>query len=209
MSSSSAGVSRAGGTGPLSASPIRAQLRQATAALHEEIEQELDLTGLSTERYRPLLETFYGFHLPVEARLADATPPPDFGWPRRAVLLERDLCALGATGDALAQLPRCTELPALESSEARAGCLYVLEGACLGGQIIARDLRQRLGIGPETGGAFFAGEGAGTAARWSQVIRWIEGLERDGARREEMVASARATFGALLRWSREQRAARG
>ena len=189
------------------ASPIRAQLRQATAALHLEIEQKLDLLGLSAVRYRLLLEAFYGFHAPVEARIAIAVPASGFAWPARAALLERDLLAVGSPASAIAQLPRCENLPALESTGQLAGCLYVLEGACLGGQIIARGLQQRLGIGADTGAAFFVGEGAGTAARWSRVIEWIDGLVRDGAPPGEMVESACETFRALLRWSRDRGAA--
>ena len=186
---------------------VRAQLRQATAALHLEIEQALDLTGLSMARYRLLLETFYGFHAPVEARLASAVAAPGFAWPARAALLEQDLLALGAEPSLIAQLPRCSDLPALTSESHRAGCLYVLEGACLGGQVIARGLHQRHGLGPATGSAFFTGEGAGTAARFRQVIQWIEGLVRDGADPEEIVHSACETFRALLGWARNRRVA--
>lgn len=194
------------------APPIRAQLRQATAALHEEIEQKLDLPGAdgSLDRYRNLLQAFYGFHAPVEESIRSAgLAAPGFSLPARAALLERDLLALGASASAIEELPRCRKLPAVESAGKLAGCLYVIEGACLGGQIIARGLAQRLGIGPDTGAAFFVGEGAGTAARWKQVIAWIEEVVRGGAPAAEVVESARATFGALLRWSQEQGVARG
>lgn len=185
---------------------IRARLRHSTAALHVEAEQKLELQGLSLDGYRLLLQAFYGFHAPLEARLARAPPAPGFAWPARAALLERDLRAMGAP--AVARLPLCGQLPALESAARRAGCLYVIEGACLGGPIIARGLRERLGLGPTTGAAFFAGEGAGTAARWSQVIAWIEGLAQEGAPQEEMVSAACETFRALLRWSQERGVAR-
>ncbi len=45
------------------------------------------------------------------------------------------------------------------------GCLYVLEGATLGGQVISRHLA-KLGIGPENGGRFFNGYGARTGEMW-------------------------------------------
>lgn len=195
-------------SGPQPASPIRVQLRQATAALHEEIEQKLDLTRLSMDRYLLLLQAFYGFHAPVEARIASCAPVSGFAWPARAALLERDLLAAGSSPSAVAQLPRCADLPALTSTGDRAGCLYVLEGACLGGQFIARGLEQRFGLGLETGAAFFIGEGAGTAARWSQVMAWIDGLARAGAPPAVIVDSACATFRALLRWSQARGAAR-
>jgi heme oxygenase len=45
------------------------------------------------------------------------------------------------------------------------GCLYVLEGATLGGQFISRHLAT-LGIGPANGGLFFHGYGAKTGEMW-------------------------------------------
>ena len=190
------------------ASPIRAQLRRATAALHVEIERKLDLTALSIDRYRLILKAFYGFHAPLEARMAVNAPAPGFTWPARAALVERDLLAVGVPASAIAQLPRCENLPALARRGQLAGCLYVVEGACLGGQIIARGLQQRLEIGPETGAAFFAGEGSGTAARWSRVVAWIDGVVRDGAPPQEVVDSACATFRALINWSEDRGVAR-
>ena len=199
---------RRGDSGRPHASPIRARLRQATAALHKEIEAKLDLVAPSMDRYRLLLQAFYGFHAPLEAQLASAPPARGFAWPARAALLERDLRAVGASTSAIGRLPRCENLPPLESDAQRAGCLYVIEGACLGGQVIARGLQQRLGLGPASGAAFFVGEGAGTAARWSRVVEWIDGLVTAGAPPEEVVESACATFRALLRWSQDQGAAR-
>ena len=61
------------------------------------------------------------------------------GFPLRArsELIESDLLALGLSRREIAELPRCTDLPRLSCPEDLAGCLYVLEGACLGGQVIA------------------------------------------------------------------------
>jgi heme oxygenase len=190
-------------------SPLHAQLRAATAALHGQLESQLDLLGaaLSMRRYRRVLEVFLGFYSPVEAQLrllAPAAPPLGVPLQARALLLQRDLVALGMTPADLTALPQCGALPRLHEPEHMAGCLYVLEGASLGGRIIARALDQRLALRNDSGAAFFGGDGAGTAVRWKRVLRWLEEFADsgagDGARPEKIVASACETFSALARW---------
>jgi heme oxygenase len=77
----------------------------------------------------------------------------------------------------------------------------VLEGACLGGRVIAPVLRERLGVARGSGASFFIGDAEGTQARWSVFLDWLEGLVRAGAPRGEIVASARATFLAFALWA--------
>ena len=48
------------------------------------------------------------------------------------------------------------DLPDLQGVQEALGCLYVVEGSTLGGQVIARHLRQTLGVDPRCGGSFFA-----------------------------------------------------
>ena len=191
------------------ASPLRQQLKRETAGLHQRLEAQLGLLEpeLSIHRYRRVLRTFYGFYAPVEAslvRLAAAGPPLGFPLRARSELIESDLLALGLSRRELAELPRCTDLPRLSCPEDLAGCLYVLEGACLGGQVIAPALHQQLGVAKGSGASFFVGDAEATSARWILVLTWLEGLVRAGARSEEIVASACATFLTLARWVEQQ-----
>ena len=80
------------------------------------------------------------------------------------------------------------------------GCLYVLEGASLGGQVITRLVQDRLGIGPEDGGAFFYGYGNGTAARWESFRAYLEAYAEEHERQKAIIGAARATFKALGAW---------
>ena len=69
-------------------SSLRQQLKRETAALHQRLEAQLGLLdpALSLERYRRVLQVFYGFYAPVEASLvplAAAVGPP-LGFPLRA-----------------------------------------------------------------------------------------------------------------------------
>src|SRR6476620_1260938 len=194
------------------ASPLRPRLKLETAKLHDHLDAQLPLLDphLSIGRYRDVLEVYLGFYAPLEAnlaRLASSAVSP-FGLPLRlrTELIERDLLALGASPRQVAELPRCTDLPRLSCLEDLAGCLYVLEGACLGGQVIAPALQRRLGLDRDTGASFFIGDAEATPARWNRVVGWLESLPSAGARVEDIVASACATFSALIEWVTGRRA---
>jgi heme oxygenase len=186
-------------------SPFHLRLHRETAPHHQTLERQLDLLdpALSLHRYRLVLEGFHGFYAAVEGELARVVATtPSLGFPLRArtELLEGDLLALGLSRSDIAELPRCADLPRLCRTEHLAGCLYVLEGACLGGQIIAKALRGRLPLTNDHGLSFFVGDGSRTGARWRLVLGWLEDLVRRGALADEIVASARETFCSLGRW---------
>ena len=190
---------------PAGASLLRRQLKRETADLHRRLEIALGLleSRLSLDRYRRVLEFFFGFYAPIEAamaRAASAGPPLGLPLKARAALLESDLLSLGLGRREITDLPRCVDLPPLSCGEELAGCLYVLEGACLGGQMIAPALRERLGVAKGSGASFFIGDGDATRARWSLFLSWLEDLVRAGSAPAEIVASARATFLAFARW---------
>jgi len=198
------------GDGTLS---LRRQLKRETATLHQRLEAQLGLLEpqLSLHRYRGVLDTFYGFYAPVEislSRLAAAVPQLGFPLRDRARLIESDLVALGRSRRELTELPWCGELPGLSCLEQLAGCLYVLEGACLGGQVVSSALQRQLGVAEGSGASFFVGDADGTAARWLLVVTWLEGLASVGARTEQIVASACETFLTLARWVEQQGAPR-
>lgn len=158
-------------------------------------------------RYTQIIALFYGFYRPMEAglqRLKTLAPDQRFPLRARTELLERDLIALGRGAHAISELPTCSDLPDLYNAEHFAGCLYVLEGASLGGQVITRHLRKRLKLTEHGGTAFFAGDGALTAARWRCVLEWLEHVSHSGLRVEQIVTSACATFRALAKWARVQ-----
>jgi heme oxygenase len=193
-------------TTALEETSLRRRLKRETSAAHQYLEAQLGLLdpGLDVRRYRRVLETFYGFYVPIESevtRLAAAGQPPGFPLRARAGLIERDLLALGLSPAALAVLPRCTDRPELSCVEDLAGCLYVLEGACLGGQVLLPLLRRRLGIAKGCGAAFFAGDEDGTSPRWALVVAWLDGLPRTGASTARIISAATATFDAFARWA--------
>jgi heme oxygenase len=187
--------------------PTLSRLRSETREQHDAIEKTLLLMDddLTLETYRRQLEQFYGFYKPVEERLFKRCGPLA-AWlaveqRRKTALLQADLSALGHP--AVARLPLCTELPSLVSSAECFGCLYVLEGATLGGMIISRHVQLKLGVTPSAGAAFFGGYGDQTGAMWQQFRAAITAFSTDEDDQDVVVASARTTFLALQKWCHE------
>jgi heme oxygenase (biliverdin-IX-beta and delta-forming) len=185
---------------------IHARLRRETACDHRRIEASLDILKptFSLAEYRCLLLAFYGFYHPLERRLREvAASAPDVEsmiLPSRSALLARDLSALGVAQKDIADVRCCNRLPSVSSVAHIAGCVYVLEGAALGGQIIARALARSLGVSRNHGASFFVGAAAATGAGWKRTLRWLDDVVHAGADPEAVVSSARATFRAFHEW---------
>ena len=188
-----------------SAPSILKHLRSETSERHTVLEHRLPLVDprLSRDGYQSILEGFFGYYAPLEVQLSGASVWAelafDFAARRKVPELEKDLLVLGRTAEELTRLPKCAKLPKLETIPQVLGCLYVIEGSTLGGQIITRHLQANLGITPETGGAFFAGYGAETGARWQAFGAMITEAARFGGA-DEIVASANRTFETLELW---------
>jgi heme oxygenase len=202
-------------TGPESAAaPLPAQLiqqrlahlRRHTAPYHVAVERRVDILGRlgSSHQYTHLLARLYGFYEPFEAELDRAVTrwelPFDVEARRKAPLLARDLAALGVAPAALDDLPRSVRIPRPTSALATLGCLYVAEGATLGGRIIARQVEDRLGFGPCGGTAFFHGYGVDTAPRWRTLCSVLATESCSDAADCAIVIGAIDTFVAYDRW---------
>ncbi len=190
----------------ISAPMILHRLRQETSEQHAALEAGLALLDPSLSRadYGALLEKFFGYYAPLEAKLKARQEWTELGLDystrQKCPQLERDLAVFGVSAGALAALPRCTEMPPLVSVQQVLGSLYVIEGATLGGQIITRHLEKNFGLTPETGGAFFAGYGAETGPRWKEFCALLTAAADRLHGENEIVASANRTFETLRHW---------
>ena len=184
------------------------EIKDATRTEHAALEATVDIFGRlgSREEYRALLARFWGFYAPMESRLLERPEwgrhDMDIGARRKVPLLVRDLGDLGASADSVAALPRCAELPESGSFARAMGCLYVLEGATLGGQLISREVRARLGLTPEHGCGFFASYGAEVGPMWRAFQGWLIQTAADDEAARAMIAGARDTFQAFGAWLR-------
>ncbi|MGC4044405.1 MAG: biliverdin-producing heme oxygenase [Armatimonas sp.] len=181
-------------------------LRSGTRTHHDRIEQKLGLPHrvTSQEEYVELLTGFYGFYRSVEPKLQEwLSGLPDFCMAERQKwnLLRLDLTVLGFNEGTIAAIPLCSTPPAVDTVPQALGCLYVLEGSTLGGQVISAHFRRALGITPENGGRYFHGYGSQTAECWRS---FKEALLIYSQRYPEndlgILESARATFESLEAW---------
>lgn len=186
------------------ADPLALRLRRDTREAHLRLERSLDLVGhrLSTVRYTLLLERFLGFHDVLEPRLDrwhDRRGLLDWPLRRKLDLLHQDLGELGVSAAARDRLPRCPEVPAVGTTAQALGVLYVVEGATLGGRVIAVHLADT-GV-PARAVRFFASYGDQVGRRWHHFraasADWV-GTDPDRA--DAVVDSAVRTFQLLGRW---------
>lgn len=159
-------------------------------------------SGLSLEQYQAVLQRLYGFYQPMEDRLnvlAWSEPVFDPGARQKTPLLVRDLQALNPSLD-WAALPVCGNLPEAGCPARGLGCAYVMEGATLGGQIIARHVERTLNLGPDRGTAFFHSYGSDVGPRWRAFQQALLAYLTTPARQDAAIRAARETFQAFERW---------
>jgi heme oxygenase len=186
---------------------ILERLRSETRDLHKTLEDDLPIMrpDLQLSDYGRLLARFYGVYLPLEGVLAGvpnlSSALPD--WPQRRKLewLVKDLSALGFSGQEIAEVPSCPRVPAIRSVEGALGCLYVLEGSTLGGQIISRHLETTLDLGLDNGASFFRCYGDRIGPMWKKFQEAL--LSRAQADHDRMVSAAVQTFECIGGWLKD------
>jgi heme oxygenase len=159
---------------------------------------------LTRAEYVSTLQHMEAFHAAIEPAMAAALEP----YPAAAAMLDGDrpraLAAdLAWFGAAPILVPPL--LPSLETVPAALGVLYVIEGANLGGRVIARHVSDCLGVQPGAGGSFYGGTSAQVAReRWARLCALLEvpGETLDDAAVETMGASACEAFRCLEGWMR-------
>ena len=197
---------------------ILSRLRLETRGEHNAVERVLDLMDpkLTRDTYRLQLAQFYGFYSPLEAALQHRCALPDNSHnnycshgaqpaqlaallPRlnKTTLLRQDLHHLGVSTE---DLPLCHQLPLIQTPAQVLGCLYVMEGATLGGRLITQHIQATLGITPTTGGSFFEGYGNDTGKMWQAMRQLLVSGAGDTTTENAIVANAIATFACLRHW---------
>ncbi|PIB55268.1 biliverdin-producing heme oxygenase [Pseudomonas sp. 2995-1] len=180
-------------------------LRTGTALLHVALEKRLPFFSeyLNADWFRRLLQAYHGFYGPMEAALYDCELIPD-GYDTelrvKTPTLLSDLLALGLNDIAINDLPRCTQLPLLDTPAACLGALYVLEGATLGGQVLRREMAQRLDLDADNGGAFLNVYGPETGRRWKDFLDYLGHQPLDAPAKQHAVDAARSTFRCFEQW---------
>lgn len=179
-------------------------IRKTTTSLHAQVEREVDIeTGIvSLDAYTHKLCQFLGLFQCLERQIL-AVPDlsrwlPDISHRQRVPALLRDLRALGASSSFPESPANLTPVRTVADAF---GCLYVLEGSTLGGQIIARKLESSLGLTSEHGCSFFSGADRNVAEKWLRFRESIQAFaDSDAVHPPAIVAAAVRTFEVFIAW---------
>lgn len=188
---------------------LLSDLKQYTAEMHEALEARVDILNpaLTLERYQFLLEKIYGFYSPVESRVATLMGYENLNLDpacrRKTFRIVADLEILGPTSKEIEAIPLCPDLPELNTLSQALGCMYVLEGATLGGQIIRRELRKRPEFYQKDCFNFYNSYGEKVGARWKEFCARLNQYALDNRSvevRQAIIGSAVRTFQKLDAW---------
>jgi heme oxygenase len=148
------------------------------------------------QAYGTLLQMQYGFYQPLEQLIfpfVRLLPLPDLFSPR-SELIQKDLEVLQMQPDGVSPF-----LPEIKDSFAALGALYVLEGAALGGRIIARMLAAHATL-PNAAFSFFKGREESTGAYWTRFTQFLNRHVNTAGEMQVVGEAASATFTAYTRW---------
>lgn len=174
---------------------MHAALRRHTADAHRRAEVALALLdpALTRSDLADRLAAIAAAVEPLEASIAAALPPGparEFAARVKAPSLRADLALLEAR-------TRLEPVPIPPFDPERAfGAWYVLEGATLGGRLVAAHLERHLGLRGGLGYSYFVPYRDATARRWREFLALLEAgvaRERAGA----AVAGALTAFAAF------------
>jgi heme oxygenase (biliverdin-IX-beta and delta-forming) len=178
------------------------KLKAATRPQHEATESLMPEMGpgLTRDGYVAVLRRLY----PVVRGWEDwarAHAPADLAemveGRQRAPLLEADLRVMAMSGAGEGLRFAAERIPALEAGDARfragfLGAMYVMEGSTLGGQYIARQVEETLGLRAGEGDAYFRGYGERTGEMWRAFRAVLVEVPEDEG--EVVITAAKAMF---------------
>jgi heme oxygenase len=173
---------------------VLARLRAETRPAHDRLEAELDVLAQcrTDAAYASLLALLHGVHSRLEPALDAVAPAVLDDWPdrRKLHLLDQDLRQLGVDP---ASVPATAQLPSLSSPARTLGVLYVVEGATLGGAVIARAARPR----PVR---FLDAYGGRRGELWRAYRRQVQAWCEPNSHVDEVLAGAGDAFSAFTLW---------
>lgn len=189
-------------------SDVMLVFRQGTKDLHAQIESESLFANLMTDSvslpdYGKALQGLHRFYSEIEPLLLNGIEKfmPEQPYIPRQYLLERDLAHLRFAINRV--LPNLRK--PLTSVAETLGVLYVVEGSTLGGQIISRHLRVKLGADVRDALAFYTLGGNLDATHWTQLKENFRKNLIDQSEIEEGINTARGIFLKMLTISKETR----
>ena len=195
---------------PCSCVPLLSRLREATRPMHDRLEHnhrmaQLLSPDLTLDQYGEVLQRFHALIDPFENHLCNYGSDWDrLGYPAlnrtKTSRLLRDLDWLGIQPLSTAEIPDDAVL-ACHCFPALIGSLYVIEGSSMGGRVITRHLQKHLNIQPDSGGAYFFGDGPQAHPHWRTFQNMLENyssLDYDTDATVAAACDAFSTFDRML-----------
>jgi heme oxygenase len=180
-------------------------IKKKTADHHRALEDSqlmkpMSMGIVSLNEYIEILKKLYGYFSPLENKIERFeeiyTYLPDYSSRRKSHSLLTDLRNLKHRES----LPVCKNLPPVRDAAEAFGCLYVMEGSTLGGEMISKTLSECLKLHPYNGASFFNGYGEDTDAKWKFFRKALHSYSSKYNKHESIVESANNTFLKLREW---------
>lgn len=179
------------------------RLKHDTGSVHQYTEKLLirKLKAIqSASDYAHVLKIFYGFFHPVESLISqyiDISLLPDFHSRGVSDKIRNDLAFLNDT----TSTPLCSVLPRIENVLSACGALYVIEGSTLGGQVIAKMLKENCPFPiPDEALTFFRGYNENTLPMWRAFQTFLNNSFQTPEQMTAVTAVAAETFEKMGEW---------
>ena len=185
---------------------ILVELKERTQIYHNQLENELDIVGRcqTLQGYQQVLTKFWGFYKPIEDQLSKRYEWQNLGFDfesrLKAPCLADDIANLKIRVGEAPLLVRCSELPTLTNFAQAFGQMYVMEGATLGGQIIARQLKEWYGVDAQSGCKFFNSYGSSVGPMWKVFQQTLNDYAEATKTHEIIVEAGCETFIKFRNW---------
>lgn len=175
---------------------VHQRLKDKTKAYHQQIERaslinQLMSDSINIANYQLLLKKFHAYIQPCEKAICASSWSSLLDAREKTSRLTNDLLDLGTSTKR-----KCQALPPLNSKEDILGYLYVLEGATLGGQIIAKRLHDRLGLTAQHGARYFNAYGPDTMKMWLAFCHLLN--QANTLQEQHIMAAAARTYTTLI-----------
>lgn len=179
------------------------RLKEETSKAHLHTEKLLlkKLKAMrSIQDYQHILKIFYGFFHPVELLISEHINPsilPDYTLRGASDKIANDLAMLNN----VVPLPVSAAVPQIRNIPQAAGAMYVIEGSTLGGQVIARMIRENPGIQVSDDAlTFFRGHDDNTIPMWKTFQGFLNDRFTSEAQIREVTSAATETFSKMSEW---------
>ncbi|MNV13526.1 Heme oxygenase [compost metagenome] len=176
--------------------PPRSQrLKSATHGTHDRLDKRIMAADIFADReqFVGFLRVQYRFHRDIAPLYDDpalAALIPELGERARLLRIANDLSSLGHVVPNLTQPPAAADLSLYQAL----GWLYVAEGSNLGGTVLFKLARERLGLNQQLGANHLAAHPEGAARHWRQFTAALDAVPMNAAQEQDVITGAERAF---------------